>query len=125
MHERIYSTIKKIISIILLLVLTLSLASCYVGDGWQETPKKALSIAADATIDDSERLTPTNVLDEFYANGNAYMLFVSSRDTLVQASFVTNDKGQYHHNDYRMSKRLFSFRQADFIGFCIIKFQKI
>ena len=29
------------------------------------------------------------------------------------------------YNDYRMSKRLFSFRQADFIGFCIIKFQKI
>ena len=28
-------------------------------------------------------------------------------------------------NDYRMSKRLFSFRQAYFIGFCIIKFQKI
>ena len=31
----------------------------------------------------------------------------------------------YHYNDYRMSKRLFSFRQADFIGFCIIKFQRI
>ena len=30
-----------------------------------------------------------------------------------------------YYNDYRMSKRLFSFRQADFIGFCIIKFQKI
>jgi len=31
----------------------------------------------------------------------------------------------YRDNDYRMSKRLFSFRQADFIGFRIIKFLKI
>lgn len=89
---------KKILSLILLLMLTLSIVSCYAGDGWQDTPKKALEVSADATIDDSERLTPTNVLDEFYANGNAYMLFVSSRDTLVQANFVANDKGQFHHS---------------------------
>lgn len=89
---------KKILSLILLLMLTLSIVSCYVGDGWQDTPKKALEVSADATIDDSERLTPANPLDEFYINGNAYMLFVSNGDTLVQATFVTNEKGQYHYH---------------------------
>ena len=47
-------------------------------------------------------------------------LTVSQKDTFRQ-----NSSFRVYYNDYRMSKRLFSFRQADFIGFCIIKFQKI
>ena len=30
-------------------------------------------------------------------NEKTYMLFVSKGDTLVQASFVTNEEGQYHY----------------------------
>ena len=88
---------KKILSFILFLTLTLSLASCYVGNGWQDTPEKALAIAADTNSDNLQRLTPMTILDTFQINDEAYMLFVSKGDTLVQASFATNEEGQYHY----------------------------
>ena len=71
--------------------------SCYVGNGWQDTPEKALAIAADSNLDTLQRLTPINLLDKFHINERTYMLFVSKGDTLVQASFVTNKEGQYHY----------------------------
>ena len=88
---------KKILSFILFLTLTLSFTSCYIGDGWQDTPEKALAIAADSNLENLQRLTPTTILDTFQINDETYMLFVSEGDTLVQASFVTNEKGQYHY----------------------------
>ena len=88
---------KKILSFILFLTLTLSFTSCYIGDGWQDTPEKALAIAADSNLDNLQRLTPIKLLDTFQINDETYMLFVSEGDTLVQASFVTNEKGQYHY----------------------------
>ena len=88
---------KKILSFILFLTLTLSFTSCYIGDGWQDTPEKALAIEADVNLENLQRLTPTTILDTFQINDETYMLFVSEGDTLVQASFVTNEKGQYHY----------------------------
>ena len=88
---------EKILSFILFLTLTLSFTSCYIGDGWQDTPEKALAIAADSNLENQQRLTPTTILDTFQINDETYMLFVSEGDTLVQASFVTNEKGQYHY----------------------------
>ncbi|MBR2951580.1 MAG: hypothetical protein IKC43_01240, partial [Clostridia bacterium] len=48
-------------------------------------------------LENLQRLTPTTILDTFQINDETYMLFVSEGDTLVQASFVTNEKGQYHY----------------------------
>ena len=79
------------------MTLTLSFTSCYIGDGWQDTPEKALAIAADTNLENLQRLTPTTILDTFQINDETYMLFVSENDTLVQASFAINEKGQYHY----------------------------
>ena len=89
---------KKLLFLVLLPALFLSFSSCYVGEGWQDTPEKALAIAADTDLDSLQRLTPINLLDKFQMNEKAYMLFVSEGDTLVQASFVTNEEGQYHYD---------------------------
>ena len=94
---------KKSVSVIALLVLVmLLLSSCgeylYFGDGWQNIPEQALAIAADRTLEDMRRLTVENLLDTFYIGDRAYMLFVSKGDTLVQAEFVTNKEGKYHHH---------------------------
>ena len=88
---------KILLCFILCLTFTLSATSCYVGNGWQDTPEKALAIAADSNLDTLQRLTPINLLDKFHINERTYMLFVSKGDTLVQASFVTNKEGQYHY----------------------------
>ena len=89
--------VKKILCFILCLMLALSTTSCYVGNGWQDTPEKALAKEADMNLDTLQRLTPINLLDKFQINERTYMLFVSKGDTLVQASFVTNNEGQYHY----------------------------
>lgn len=68
----------------------------YYGDGWQDTPEKALAVAADGTIDDEMRLTVKNLLDIQYIDDIVTMTFVSKGDTLVTATLVTNEKGQYH-----------------------------
>ena len=95
----------KKISIILLLVSILCLNSCglfedgylYVGDGWQDTPEKALAQAADDTIESEQMLTVVHLLDTRYIDDIAIMTFVSKGDTLVTATFVTNEKGGYHY----------------------------
>jgi len=89
--------VKKILYFILFLTFMLPTTSCYVGNGWQDTPEKALAIEADMNLENLERLTPINLLDKFQMNEKPYMLFVSKGDTLVQASFVTNKEGQYHY----------------------------
>ena len=53
------------------------------------------------------------------------IFFVKQRRKERNISVFLELSAALRYNDYRMSKRLFSFRQADFIGFCIIKFQKI
>ena len=83
---------KKILYFILCLTVVLSATSCYVGNGWQDTPEKALAIEADMNADNLQRLTPKLILDEFQMNEKTYMLFVSEGDTLVQASFATNEE---------------------------------
>ncbi|MBQ9805998.1 MAG: hypothetical protein IJW49_05780 [Clostridia bacterium] len=88
---------KKILYFILCLTFMLSATSCYTGDGWQNTPEKALAIEADINLDNLQRLTPTTVLDEFQIGDKVYLLFVSQGESLVQASFVTNEEGQYHY----------------------------
>ena len=89
---------KKTISMIVtFLLMLLTLSSCYVGDGWQDTPEKALAIEADMNSDNLQRLTSTTILDEFKINDKTYMLFVSKGDTLVQANFVINEEELYHY----------------------------
>ena len=88
---------KKILCFILSLTFMISATSCYVGNGWQDTPEKALAIEANINSDNLQRLTPTTILDKFQINDETYMLFVSNGDTLVQANFATNEEGQYHY----------------------------
>lgn len=93
---------KKSIAVLMILF-TLVLSSCdgiYIGDGWQDSPEKALSVAADGTIEDKVTLTPTKTLDEWHIDDMAFMLFVSESDTLVEADFVTNEKGEFHFRGY-------------------------
>ena len=58
-----------------------------------------------------------------FINRCHFILGASYKKLYLRVALCEIDRDDY--NDYRMSKRLFSFRQADFIGFCIIKFQKI
>ena len=96
----------KKLSIIFLLVSILCLNSCglfedgylYVGDGWQDTPEKAWAMAADDTIETEQMLTVESLLDTRYIDDIAIMTFVSKGDTLVTATFVTNEKRQYHYH---------------------------
>ncbi len=96
----------KKLSIILLLVSILCLNSCglfedgylYAGDGWQDTPEKALAQAADGTTETEQVLTIAYLLETRYIDDIAIMTFVSKGDTLVTATFVTNEKGQYHYH---------------------------
>ena len=94
---------KRASALVVTVIMIFALCSCnvplFVGDGWQATPEKALSVAADATIDTLNTLTPTTVLDTFYIDGMAFMLFVSKGESLVEAEFVTNGKGEYHYLD--------------------------
>ena len=99
---------RRICVLLVILAVAFSISSCglihdgflYIGDGWQKTPAEALAKAADTTIDEQMRLTPKEVLDTIYIDDIAIMIFVSEADTLVYASFVTNDKGEYHHHGY-------------------------
>ena len=93
---------KKVISLILICLMIFSLFACdgiYIGYGWQDTPEKALKIAADSPID-GESLTPSLVLDTWYVEDRAFMLFVSEVGWLTEAEFVTNEKGQYHFRGF-------------------------
>ena len=90
---------RRIVSLILICLMIFSLSACdgylFIGDGWQDTPEKALKIAADARMD-GESLTPSLLLDTWYVEDKAFMLFVSEAGWLAEAEFVTNEKGQYH-----------------------------
>lgn len=70
----------------------------YVDDGWQDTPEKALAQAADDTIETEQMLTVVYLLDTRYIDDIAIMTFVSKGDTIVTATFVTNEKGQYNYH---------------------------
>ena len=97
---------KKIILAITLIISISCFSSCslfedgylYVGDGWQDSPEKALAIAADETIETDQMLTVESLLDTRYIDDIAIMTFVSKGDTLVIVTFVTNENGQYHYH---------------------------
>lgn len=67
------------------------------GDTWQDTPEKALEYDAKTPIPGESPgiLVPKTILNKVYIDDIVEMTFVSSDDTLVSVSFVTNDKGQY------------------------------
>lgn len=91
---------KCIIFILITAIVILSSSSCnylYVGDGWQDTPEAALAVAADNPME-KDILTAKNIIDTLYIGDRAFMLFVSEGDTLVSATFVTNEDGKYHYN---------------------------
>lgn len=90
---------KRYIACLIIFCMLVLFSSCdgiYIGDGWQDSPEKALAVAADGTIEDKVTLTPTKTLDEWHIDDMAFMLFVSEADTLVEAEFVTNDKGEFY-----------------------------
>ena len=93
---------KKIVSLMLICLMLFSLFACdgiYIGDGWQDTPEKALKIAADNPMD-GDSLTPSLILDTWYIEDRAFMLFVSEVGWLTEAEFVTNENGQYHFRGF-------------------------
>ena len=99
---------KKIILAITLIISISCFSSCslfedgylYVGDGWQDSPEKALAIAADDTTETEQALTIEYLLETRYIDDIAIMTFVSKGDTLVTATFVTNENGQYHYHGH-------------------------
>ena len=93
---------RRITSLALICLMIFLLSACdgiYIGDGWQDTPENALKIAADNPID-GESLTPSLLLDTWYVEDRAYMLFISEAGLLTEAEFVTNRKGQYHFRGF-------------------------
>ena len=94
---------RTIVSLILICLMIFSLSACdgylFIGDGWQDTPEKALEIGADNQMD-GESLTPSLLLDTWYVEDRAFMLFVSEAELLTEAEFVTNKKGQYHFRGF-------------------------
>ncbi|MBQ8163281.1 MAG: hypothetical protein IJZ93_02805 [Clostridia bacterium] len=70
----------------------------YIGDGWQDTPELALVQAANGTAETEQMLTVKHLLETRYIDDIAIMTFVSKGDTLVTATFVTNDEGKYHYH---------------------------
>ena len=92
---------KAIIFLTFVLLFVLVFSSCdgylYIGDGWQDTPEKALKIAAENPID-KERLTVGTLLDTWYVDDMAFMLFVSKNDMLVKADFISDEKDRFHHH---------------------------
>ena len=92
---------KKTVAYIFAFLALLSLCACngylYVGDGWQGSPEEALEIAAQNPLE-RERLTVSRLLDTWHVDDMAYMLFISERETLIKADFVTNEKGQFHYH---------------------------
>lgn len=72
----------------------------YVGDGWQDTPEKALEVEANAPMSSKDTLTVATLILTINIEDFTEMTFVSKADTLVTVSFVKNDKGQYHVSGY-------------------------
>lgn len=94
-------SILMFVSIILIILFTCSCEGIFIGDGWQDTPEKALAIAKeDAVLDDESVYSVANLLDSWDIDDKAYMLYISEADTLVEAFFVKNEKGQYHFQGY-------------------------
>lgn len=97
---------KNILLSIILIISIFCFNSCslfedgylYVGDGWQDTPEKALELEADNTAETEQMLTIASLLDTRHIDDIAIMTFVSKGDTLVTATFVTNEEGQYHYH---------------------------
>ena len=92
---------KKAFFLVVLLLVAFVFSSCegylYIGDGWQDTPQKALTIEAEDDPFIGETLTVSTLLDTWYIDDMAFMLFVSEDDSLVETQFVTNNKGKYHY----------------------------
>ena len=116
---------KKLVLTLLFVAIVLILCSCslledgylYFGDGWQDTPQLALKKEAESsTIDEERVLTVDYLLDTFYMDDMAFMLYVSANETLVSAYFVKNDEGQYHFHaygeDYLLANPTFSERES-------------
>ena len=67
----------------------------YSGDFWQDTPEEALMKEADLSLDTMHTLTPKKILYTVRIEDRLKMALVSIDDTLVNVTFVTNEKGQY------------------------------
>ena len=95
----------KKLSIIFLLVSILCLNSCglfedgylYVGDGWQDTPEKALAIAADDTAEMEQALTIEYLLETRYIDDIAIMR-LSEKD-VVRHRLVQEIIKAYERNE--------------------------
>ena len=97
--------IKFILTVLILSVFLFFAAGCslftdgylYIGEGWQDSPEKALEYASndqpDITVD---TYTIAELLDIYYFDGYAEMLYISKAGTLVNASVVTNEEGEWH-----------------------------
>jgi len=92
---------KSIFLLPFILTVVIVFSSCngylYIGDGWQDTPEKALNVEADNPLEES-RLTVANLLDTWYIDDMAFMFFVSENDTLVKADFVTDKNNRFHYH---------------------------
>ena len=92
---------KKLFLLVFILLMGIILSSCkgylYIGDGWQDTPEKALEIEADNHLEEGS-LTVVTLLDTWYIDDKAFMLFVSENDTLVEVSFVRDEKDRFHYS---------------------------
>ena len=77
------------------------------GNDWMDTPEEALADHAEHAMPDQVSvLTAVKILDTKYIDDIAEIFFVSEDDTLVTATLVTNEKGQYSVWGYSEEVRL-------------------
>lgn len=80
---------------VVLTVLFLLVIFVFPDDKWQDTPQKALSICADAPMEEEGVLEIEQLLDIFYFEDTVTMLYISKAKTLVACTFWRNDKGKF------------------------------
>jgi len=68
--------------------------------GWEDTPIEALKAEKDSNGLSNGEYDVAELLDTYYFEDEAVLLYVSKADTLVRASFVQNEDGEWHFHGY-------------------------
>lgn len=68
--------------------------------GWEDTPIEALKAEKDSNALENGEYDVEKLLDTYYFEDEAILLYVSKADTLVRASFVQNEDDEWHFHGY-------------------------
>ncbi len=99
MDKKVLPRIIACVLVIFCIVIVWSLATkgyFRSGSDWKDTPEQALADHAEHAMPDQKSiLTAVKILDTVHIEDIAEIFFISEDDTLVAATLVTNEKGQY------------------------------